>query len=360
MQRINTLDSFRGISVIIVMLSHFLYGRPHPNTDSFLLPYEDKYEYFDWGGLGVMFFFIISGFVIFYTLEKTSTFKQFWVKRFIRLYPSLIIAILLTFTVAIFFDYELIFPRAHKLHNTIMSSTFIPPQLLNVFSQSIKFEYTDGVYWSLWPEIQFYLLMSILFFKTKKPITLLYIITLTTIIINVFYLKVLDLFITTDNFPFSSVIYTFWFKKILNLSQYLPYFTMGVLFYKLYLNNKVHINTILIVPLAIFSFTSSSTIHNFVIACFIALFFLFIYYPKILKPLNFKYLQIVGFSSYFLYLIHQEIGIILMYYIKDWSLADTVVLPILASSVCIVLSVLYTRKVDFHITSYLKAKLIKK
>lgn len=94
-RRFLELDALRGLAVLAVILFHYstrydqLFGhRQQP------YPLDFKYGYF-----GVHLFFIISGFVIFMTLEKTASIRMFAFKRFARLYPAYWFSALLTFAI---------------------------------------------------------------------------------------------------------------------------------------------------------------------------------------------------------------------------------------------------------------------
>ena len=75
------VDSYRAQAIIAVLLFHFFsrYTTHHYKTN--LYPYADKYGYFGYGYLGVEFFFIISGFVIFFILEHINAFTSFLENR---------------------------------------------------------------------------------------------------------------------------------------------------------------------------------------------------------------------------------------------------------------------------------------
>ena len=73
MDRIKILDGFRALAIISVMLFHY-FSR---YTTIGLYPYKDRYDFFSLGALGVQFFFIISGFVIYFTLKKTISILEF-------------------------------------------------------------------------------------------------------------------------------------------------------------------------------------------------------------------------------------------------------------------------------------------
>ena len=98
--RIGVLDGFRTIAIISVLLFHLF------SLDDFHYPYGQKYNFFWQGRYGVEFFFIISGFVIFYTLENTQSLKIFFLNRLIRLYPSALIASTITLIVLLLLTNE--------------------------------------------------------------------------------------------------------------------------------------------------------------------------------------------------------------------------------------------------------------
>src|SRR5690348_9141450 len=81
--RIKGLDALRGVAACSVLVFHYttnyqrVYG--HHGAMPFSFPY---------GPFGVQLFFLISGFVIFMTLEKTSRPSDFVRSRFSRLFPA--------------------------------------------------------------------------------------------------------------------------------------------------------------------------------------------------------------------------------------------------------------------------------
>ena len=84
-QRYRELDALRGLAAMLVVLFHYSWGRP-----------ENRFE-FSVGNTGVDLFFIISGFVIFMSLEKAENLRQFVGNRFARLYPAYWVCVILTY-----------------------------------------------------------------------------------------------------------------------------------------------------------------------------------------------------------------------------------------------------------------------
>ena len=82
-KRFESLDSIRGIAALCVVLCHYCYG------------YFVLFEVRENGlyaartfGLAVQLFFMLSGFVIFYSVNSKTSVVTFLKKRFIRLYPT--------------------------------------------------------------------------------------------------------------------------------------------------------------------------------------------------------------------------------------------------------------------------------
>ena len=129
--RYECLDSLRGICSISLVLFHIFYSyyKSHKNQ-----PFYHGY-------LGVEFFFLLSGFVTSYAYNdrwNTMSFKEFWKRKFIRLYPLRMLATVLG--VCIFYledceDFPLIKSTSYlKLFFiTIWALTLIPaPQCFDI------------------------------------------------------------------------------------------------------------------------------------------------------------------------------------------------------------------------------------
>ena len=146
-QRLNQLDALRGLAAMAVVLFHFstrfseLYPRAAPQAWSLPLGY-----------VGVNLFFIISGFVIFMTVERTARPADFVVSRISRLYPAYWVAIILTFCIT----HALSLPG-----KTVSLTTALANGLM--FHGFFRVGHVDGVYWTLEVELLFYALILVLF-----------------------------------------------------------------------------------------------------------------------------------------------------------------------------------------------------
>lgn len=363
--RIGILDGFRALAICAVILFHFFCLYTIPSSAVNLYPYGNQYDYFHYGYLGVEFFFIISGFVIYFTLEATSSLRQFWVKRLIRLWPSIFIA-----SVLIFIFFSIFQPTAEggKIQNFIPSLTFFTPTLINPLLTKMgvvmSVNYLDGSFWSLWVEIQFYLFASLIYFSFKKKF-LFYFLAITLLLVAG------NLIIQNANgknylnLPNSVGVFYFYEKlcKGFSLLMYLPFFAIGMIFYHIFKNKGNNTLTsswvkgALIILMVVEIYNAPHIPIKIAILLMFLLFFLFIYFPRTLIVFEAKPLRKVGESSYFLYLIHQNIGLFIIVNFGSYFLPYGFILPLLISLLFIWISVLYTYEIEKKINCWLKLKL---
>lgn len=146
--RLVEIDALRGVAAMAVVLFHY--------TTRYMELYEFKGApslSFPYGYVGVNLFFIISGFVIFMTLEKAARPMDFVVSRFSRLFPVYWVAIFITFAVT----HVLGLPGKLVDFGTALANMLMFHGLLRV-------PHVDGVYWTLEVELIFYCGMLFLFY----------------------------------------------------------------------------------------------------------------------------------------------------------------------------------------------------
>ena len=128
--RIKELDAYRGLAALSVVLYHYttIYAKDFG---------VESDAYFSYGWLGVPFFFILSGFVITLTVERCKTGWEFLKKRFLRLYPTYWICMLITLAVIGFTKSQSVHPMFDRpLVDILMNFT--------MFHQLFKFHHVDG------------------------------------------------------------------------------------------------------------------------------------------------------------------------------------------------------------------------
>jgi peptidoglycan/LPS O-acetylase OafA/YrhL len=350
--RIAVLDGFRALAILMVIFFHYF------SRWIGLYPYGDKYDFFNYGKMGVQFFFIISGFVILYTLERTSDFITFWKKRMIRLFPSMLIASLITYLFFNLFDTDFLYPVSHYFKNVLASITFISPDLLSsVFNRIVDFDYISGSYWSLWPEIQFYFFVSVIYYLNRNRFLVIFISMSTVLIVANFILIGMGGVLTNRIKSFFVVF---------NFVESLPYFCFGVLFYIIYKNKVMEklipaylkISFLGLVLLQVYC-SYSTPLRIFFISIFLLLFTLLIYYPKLISFLKNKILVKIGVSSYFLYLIHENIGVLIIHKYGTLYANYGFLFPLMLIFIFVMVSIVYTDTMDKWMNKLLKQILLK-
>ncbi len=365
-KRLDTLDFFRLIAILSVMLFHYYSRWNPPESSTSLYPFGSKYNFFQWGRYGVEFFFIISGFVITYTLHATKTVGDFWKRRFIRLFPAMVIASLITYLVMLLLDKDKLFIHGHSLLNFLVSITFLPPDLLNkiVAPLHVQSNYLSGSYWSLWPEIQFYFLASTIYFLNKRNFTR----NFTLFSIGLFLLNLLMYGIDTNKLHIhipggAMASYKFWLGSVFNLPFYMPWFLSGVLLHEVFFQKATKfIWGCLLVTAALGLCTCVLWLgHTAVIiyAGALLFFFLFIKYPGIFSHGIFRALNKAGVASYFLYLIHENIGVLLINRYGGSFHGFSGLFPIMVIVALCLFSVWFYGAVEMPVSKYLKKIMFK-
>lgn len=137
--RLQSLDVMRGLAVLAVLLFHYSVVLPRFAPGARTIPLS-----FGEGGYGVHLFFIVSGFVILMSLER-STASQFLISRFTRLYPVYWLACLTTFA---------LLSLSHWIDYDVTPGQFLVN--LTMLQSFVRVSDVDGVYWSLAYELGFY------------------------------------------------------------------------------------------------------------------------------------------------------------------------------------------------------------
>jgi peptidoglycan/LPS O-acetylase OafA/YrhL len=149
--RFKLLDGLRLLAAAAVIAYHYL-GFQHSRWG---MPVDEKFQFLSgvaaYGGLGVQLFFIISGFVILMSAWG-RTIPQFVASRVSRLYPAYWVSVLasvLLLAVITRGTIKELSPGQVLVNLTMMQSGFGVPRV-------------EGVYWTLWVELVFYVMVGFL------------------------------------------------------------------------------------------------------------------------------------------------------------------------------------------------------
>lgn len=304
--RIDILDSFRFLAILFVMLYHYYSRWIPPINNTSLYPYGNSYNYFQYGYMGVEFFFILSGFFVFHSLSESKNIISFWKNKLIRLFPPLLICSLITFLVFRLFDSELLMRETHSLKNLLVSLTFISPNVIDHLFGTHT-EYINGSYWFLWTEIQFYFIASIVYFVNRKQFIRNY--TIFSFILCVFHYTLFRINANT----YSTDRLNLHFSELMKFNFL---FMIGIFLFMLYENRHRVLTQIMVGAIVLaeilMEFHFWNNTEKWIIMLILVLLLLFIYSPKYLQWITIKPFTSIGLSSYSLYLIHEYIGVLLI------------------------------------------------
>lgn len=158
-EHIEKLDAIRGFCALYVVLFHML-------PQKIVLAGINIGFLFRFGSEAVMVFFILSGFVIKYTWEKSTdkSFKNYFSRRFVRIYIPLFFIFLLAYFIKSYEEGYLVNPN----WNTLLGNIFMLQDVISLKPNVISGVYmNNGVLWSLSYEWWFYMLFFVLSKKIK-------------------------------------------------------------------------------------------------------------------------------------------------------------------------------------------------
>jgi peptidoglycan/LPS O-acetylase OafA/YrhL len=291
--RIGFLDGLRGIAIAWVMLFHAYVRWPE------VVPYGNRYSGVPavaYGWLGVELFFLISGFVILMTLEKSAGFRDFMTRRWLRLFPAMLVCSLLVFATAPLFPER---PAGSPiLRDLLPGLTFIDQTWWNLLLPTPQ-GVLEGAFWSLFVEMKFYLLAGFLFFTVGRART----------IGALFALYALERLVTRGVAP-DPASSMHWLALLLNLAsaKYFGWFAAGALYYRYFRTGSLRL-AVLAVLAALASALGQDgyqwhpeLMALSVVAIFSAAMFVPLARTLLAHPLR----LFLGFVSYPLYLIHEN------------------------------------------------------
>jgi peptidoglycan/LPS O-acetylase OafA/YrhL len=280
------LDALRGIAATIVVVSHFMLHRTNMSLS------------FNMGKTGVDIFFIISGFVIFMTLNKARTAFDFVASRVSRLYPTYWACVTFTFTLKSLY---MIFVAGKG------NALFIVQYLGNMtmFQSYLGIPNLEAPYWTMTVEMFFYMFMLGLFhFNWLRFLKVIGLALCGTVAgINFFWGDVALVGKALVSFP---------------ILVYLPLFLSGTVFYELH-TQKTYLfknyGVIIFYLILQFSLLNQTGEHGenigmgqyaFMLAGYFVVFALFVHNKLgflVVKPLLF-----LGRVSFALYLMHMYVS----------------------------------------------------
>jgi peptidoglycan/LPS O-acetylase OafA/YrhL len=326
--RISELDALRGIAAVMVVFFHYTKGNP-----------KSFYE-ITIGVTGVDLFFIISGFVILLTLERTKSARHFIVSRLSRLYPTYWACLLIT-TISL---------RPFGIHVHLSKLIINTTMVQRVFNENN----VDPSYWTMYIEMLFYILMLLVFMVgLLKRIEIIGAILLLPVLIYNFLPMLMPR------------VYSF-IHDYIPLVAHLPLFISGIVFYKIKFNKLTIARLLLLltcfaIQIALYDNGGYSwkyiEISRYVVMLCIYYALFGLYVTNRLTFMVNRVTVFFGTISYSLYLIHQYIGtkILIPHLNKLLSFQPALFISFL---IITLLAYLINKFIEKPSASYLKKRLL--
>lgn len=276
--RLTELDALRGIGALCVLIFHYSTRFHELFPQAAHVPFS-----FPGGNYRVLLFFTISGFAIFFTLDRIATVADFVVNRFARLYPAYLVAMLLTLGIEYLAHATqlLVGPGAILANMTMLQGFAFLPEV-------------DGAYWTLTVEIAFYFCMIAIWkfagVQRLEPVL-------------AGWLLVRWLFWAWPDMPERII--------MLLVLRYTPFFVIGMLAYRVWRGQRSLAQQAPYAALALLSIATMETWDVAVVGGVLLIAFVALIHGH-LRFLALRPLVWLGGISYSFYLIHQHVGFVVM------------------------------------------------
>lgn len=285
--RLQELDALRGLAALAVVVFHYSVRFHEMFPAAPHLPFGMMI-----GHYAILLFFAISGFVIFFSLERVERLGDFAVKRFGRLFPAYWTAMAVTLAVEYLGNVpELIVPPATIAANLTMLHGFL-------FLPGV-----DGVYWTLVTELAFYLCMAGLWMSGRTD---------RIELVLAFWIA---LHLADARFAFlpSRV-------AMLLVTDAIPWFAIGIIVYRVWAGQRRWAEQMPLIAWLLLVEAMTDTADIVAAAVLLLATFAGVIAGR-LPLLRHPALLWLGAISYSLYLMHHNIGFVVMLRMQDagWS-----------------------------------------
>ena len=284
MQKINIYNNFDILRLILAVLVFFA----HWNT---LTSQDISNQLFHLSGYAVHMFFIVSGFLIFWSFDADQNKKRFYIKRFFRIFPLYAFLIILQTLFFIGFSDGSTFEVIKYFIANIFFLNFLAPSVGSTLS-SLEVNAINGSLWTLKNEVVFYLIVPLLFMFYKKWGGYILLILYSLSVVYMFAVDYLGIE-----------------KLLVQFPAQVRLFMVGILLYILFDKfNKNNIYLLAIVSLILLIFLKDNTYFNYILCPFCIGFMMIflVYFVKNIK-VNFDF-------SYSLYILHFPVIQLALYF----------------------------------------------
>ncbi len=189
MRKANNFDFLRFLFAVFVVLSHAYPLSGVDETEQWI--YKITNGQIVLAQIGLAGFFVISGFFIFQSMQRSKSIFQYYKKRILRLFPALLVLLLITLVIVPFIYSGL----GSILNNTTYLSYFPNNISLYGFQGVIEgvfdtnhYKAINGSLWTIRYEFTLYIVISLLFFIKTKQKLLVFLLASAFLLCSVLYL----------------------------------------------------------------------------------------------------------------------------------------------------------------------------
>jgi len=155
MLKIRSLNALRGIAALLVAIDHLILKASGCTPDSALF-----YVATFLGSFGVGSFFLLSGFVIYLSLEKTTSLEFLW-HRIVRVYPVIVVAVAIRLVSQLMMGQRTPDLATFKLF--LLNISLFGNMVVSVGDN------IEPIVWTLAIEVKFYIFMAMIVGLSRAP-----------------------------------------------------------------------------------------------------------------------------------------------------------------------------------------------
>lgn len=348
MKKLIYLEWARGIAALLVVLHHATLDAPAFYNDK---PFAN---FFYFGMAGVDFFFVLSGFIIYYIhSEDPNTYanvKRYLLKRLIRVYPPFLFVSSILLMAYLFVPFATersdFFDIEYLLKSFLLLPLDVPPLLT--------------VSWTLVHEMFFYILFITIILNKKIGMTIFLVWAGVIVLLNVFVQKIMfpySFILNLHNLEFLfGILVAYIFKENKNSlkNNTLVYLTFSALL--LFVLNGINQNYHMV------EFSSSSVIFIYGLSSAMIIYGLVHLKNYYYKTRWTNLLSLLGAASYSIYLLHVPLLSVLHRIVSKLSLEEFIhpnLIFIFLVVLAVIGGVIMHLIVEKPVTLYLRNRLIK-
>jgi len=346
-RRIASLDGLRTIAILAVVAFHYCYRWGPPLNRESLYPFGTALAHLPGvrlGEYGVQLFFVISGFVIALTLERCRTPLEFAVRRYARLAPAMLLFSGITFAAMQVIPHA---PFPERAAWFVSALTFIDPLTLNRIAPGVGFQSIDGVYWSLYVEVHFYVLACLVYFSAPRRFGMC-LALLSAIACGLLIVRI----------PLAAPL-----AKNLLIPLFLPWFVMGIGFHALALRADRPLGAALILIgtselVALAAAGVPDAVPMVVVPAVPIVFAAAIWLGPFASLLASRPMAGIGVASYGLYLLHQNVGVAILHSLPPLKALGGAIAVIAVAAGCAGVAVASFRWIETPLARAIRTRLL--